>query len=450
MRIIYLLCVCVVLSACSVTGKKDKPELISAKNTPTQLSTADSTAKSDRQNTPRAQEDDLLQRIKNGFAFDPAQELTLNAEHVRFYENWNATHPTFLNNLFLHARPFLFYIVEEIDRRGLPMELALLPAVESAYRARAVSKSKAAGLWQFIPSTGRFFKLEQSWWYDARLDVVLATNAAFDYLEELNKQFEGDWFLALAAYNGGRGTLTKAINRNKRKGLPANYAALRLRSETARYVPKMIALKNIINDPQRFNVVLPTITNTQYFSVIPIERQLDLNKFASELGVDFNEFRTLNAGFKRWASPPQGSYRIIVPSAKAEKAYSLIANQPSNRVITNSRHTVVKGESLYSISKKYGTTVNAIKHSNRLKGAYLSIGQQLLIPVGDANTTSQAPSSRQLTANEPNSTQHRVAQGETLWSIAQRYQVSINNLRSWNNLLPTDALQINQLLTILR
>ena len=324
---------------------------------------------------------DLITRIRTGFRLPE-----LRSKDIKQYERWSSKHPTYLSNLLNRAEPFLFYILEELDKRGMPTEIALLPAIESAFKPNAISKSKAGGLWQFIPSTGKYFGLRQDWWYDGRRDVIASTTAALDYLTILNKQFDGDWFLTLAAYNAGPGTLEKAIKSNQRRGLGTDYNQLKLRSETRRYIPKLIALKNIINNPGKFGVTLPNMPNTQYFRTVYLPNQIDLDEFTSRLALDIDEFKHLNAGHLRSATSPDGPHRVLVP----------LDSTPDLAVIIENLNT--------------------------------------------SDLVAQAKQGNQLN--------HRVIAGDTLWSIARRYSVQITELLNWNDLSNHEVLNLGQILKV--
>lgn len=382
---------------------------------------------------------DILERIRRGFRFPD-----LRSEYVADYERWDASHPTYLKNLFVRAEPFLYYIVDEIDKRGLPMELALLPAIESAYKPNAVSRSRAAGLWQFIPSTGRGFGLRQDWWYDGRRDVIASTQAALDYLSQLNTMFDGDWFLTLAAYNAGPGTVSRAIKTNQRKGKSARYTDLNLRSETRRYVPKLIALKNILNNPSKYDFDLPKLGNVMHFEVIELSGQTDIHSFAKHANIDHQTLKHLNPGYKRWTTPPKGPHRLLVPVnnyVAAQAAKKIAASLPQ---IEYRNHVIQRGENLGAIARRYGVTVNALQTSNNIKGTNIRAGRNLMIPIRGNGSQNAS------TSNESGQSKlvHRVQRGDTLWSIARRYQVKLQELVSWNNISTNQILKLNQALVV--
>lgn len=399
-------------------------------------------------------EQDLFARMRKGFRLPD-----MESKYIRQQERWSTQHPTYMKDLFKRAEPFLYYIVDEVEKRGLPMELALLPAVESAFKSNAISRSSAAGLWQFIPSTGKHYGLRQDYWYDGRRDLIASTEAALTYLTELNAMFYGDWFLTLAAYNAGQGTVLKAIDKNKRANRPTDYQSLNLRLETERYVPKLLALKNLVQDPERYHVSLPLIPNKQNIATIDIPGQIDLKQFAQDSGIDYASLKNLNSAQKRWATSPRGPHRVIVPLRDRYRAQTVsqqLANSPS---IKYRQHRIKRGESLSGIADQYGVTVSAIKTSNRLKNNNIRAGRDLVIPVRGlperaVSQTNASGSSGSVATSFNTNTQesrkviHRVKKGDTLWSIAKRYQVKLQELMSWNKLSSSQILSLNQQLLV--
>lgn len=387
---------------------------------------------------------DLLSRMRQGFELP-----NLESKYIAQQEHWNSTHNTYLKGLFNRATPFLYHIIEELDRRNLPMELALLPAIESAYKPEAMSRSRAGGLWQFIPSTGRSFGLRQDWWYDGRRDALASTKAALDYLTSLNKMFDGDWFLTLAAYNAGPGTVSRAIRANKKKRKGTRYQDLNLRLETRRYVPKLIALKNIVNNPAKYKVTLPHIASRPYFKVVELNGQIDLKKFAQDAGIDQRDLRHLNAGFKRWATSPDGPHRLLIPlnaDGNVDHAELAISQAPA---INFENHLIAQGDSLGGIARKYGVSVSAIQKSNGLHNTRIRAGKNLLIPVRGTPLTRASNTSATYQSSSAEAITHTVRRGDTLWSIARRYKVQIKNLLTWNNLSVNQVLSLNQVIKVI-
>ncbi|MFZ9813099.1 MAG: transglycosylase SLT domain-containing protein, partial [Burkholderiaceae bacterium] len=252
--------------------------------------------------------DNLLERIRAGFAMPELPSSLVNRYTKRFVSN-----PEYLNRVFDRGGRYLHHIVEEIEARGLPTELALLPVVESAFNPQATSRAKAAGLWQFIPSTGRVFNLSQNWWMDERRDVIESTRAALEYLEKIYELQGNDWFLALASYNWGEGAVGRAIKRNKDAGRATDYLSLKMPRETAHYVPQLIALRNILRDPESFGVELPFVDNKPYFAVIDKSQSIDL-KLAAELAeLPLEEFQALNPHLRRPVITVSRTNRVVLP-----------------------------------------------------------------------------------------------------------------------------------------
>jgi len=391
-------------------------------------------------------EQDLLARMRNGFRLPD-----IDSKYVRQQERWSAEHPTYIRDLFARAEPFLYYIVDEIEKRGLPMELALLPAVESAYKTNAVSRSKAAGLWQFIPSTGRHFGLRQDYWYDGRRDLITATDAALTYLTQLNGQFDGDWFITLAAYNAGQGTIRRAIKKNKRANRPTDYQSLKLRLETQRYVPKLIALKNLVENPEHYGVELPNIANKQTITTIDLPGQIDLKQFAQNANINYANLKNLNGAHKRWATSPNGPHRLIVRLRDLHRAKTAGQQMAGAPKIKYRQHPIKQGESLSTIARQYGVTVGAIKTSNNMKNNNIRAGRNLVIPVRglpDSQAIATKPTNKNTIGSASKKVIHRVKKGDTLWSIARRYQVKLQELISWNQLSRTQILSLNQQLLV--
>ncbi|MDP1633704.1 MAG: transglycosylase SLT domain-containing protein, partial [Gallionellaceae bacterium] len=242
---------------------------------------------------PEPAAEDLWQRIRDGYAMKE-----LDSKLIKRHEKWYASHPDYVLRMTERGRRYLHYIVEEVERRGMPMEIALLPMIESAFNPGAYSVASASGIWQFIPSTGKHFGIEQNWWYDGRRDIIGATNGALDYLEKLHKQF-GDWELALAAYNWGENAVARAQARNRSLRKPTDYSHLKMPRETQNYVPKLMAIKNIVADPARFGLILSDIADEPYFEAVATSRHIDVKVAAELADIPMDEFLALNPGHNR-------------------------------------------------------------------------------------------------------------------------------------------------------
>ena len=318
----------------------------------------------------------LFDRIIAGYKIDVIE----NAK-VKKYRKFYLDNTDYVELILERSRPYLFFIVEEIEKRGLPMELALLPAIERAYLTNETSSSNAAGLWQFIPTTGRYFGLKQNWWSDQRRDVILSTQSALDYLKELNFEFEGDWHLSIAAYNGGRGNIANAIKHNKKKGLQSDYFSLKLSKETSNYVPKFLALVDVIKNAHLYNINIPEIPNFPYFTLIKTPGQIDMTQLVNNTAVNKDIFYQLNAGFKRSESSPEGPHRLIIPVNSSKKVQAYLASQPKKPRIQWRNHKLKKGDTLYGLAREYKVSIRAIKTINNMKSSLLRAGRTILIPL---------------------------------------------------------------------
>ncbi len=386
---------------------------------------------------------DMWSYLRNGF-----QLPELDNKYVRQFEKAYAHQPRLLSGMLKRARRYLPYITEQVHKRGLPLEIALLPAVESAFKHDAYSKSHAAGLWQFIPATGKRYGLKQTFWYDGRRDVITSTRAALDYLEFLAQEFDGDWFLALSGYNAGENRIHRIRRDNKRRNRSIGYNHLKMSGETRRYVPKLIALRNIIRNPDKYGVKLPPMPKAPYFVEIEAGFQLDLGVVAALADVPEKEIHALNPGLRRWATEPGSSHRVLIPTAAhAQFIAGLQALAPGNRAIWT-RHEVTKGDVLGSISSRYNVSIDAIRRANKLKSDLIKIGQNLLIPGSTVLEEQVAAFATDSPVSNPVVVKYRVSEGDTLWNIARRYAVDVSDLANWNNLQMSDILRLEQHLTI--
>ena len=395
-----------------------------------------------------APELDLWDRIRAGFAMDE-----VDSGLVLRHEAWYLNRPEYVDRMIARSRRYLYHIVEEVDRRGMPMEVALLPMIESAYNPVAYSRARAAGMWQFIPSTGRKYGLQQTWWYDGRRDVLAATRAALDYLQFLHQMF-GDWQLALAAYNCGEGNVQRAIEKNRRRGKPTDYLSLPLPRETRNYLPKLQAVKNIVANPQLFKIGLEPLPNRPYFAVVTAPPHIDVVMAAKLAGVPEEEFRYLNPGHQRPVITPVANRQLLVPADKVDEFH---ANLESNDqpLVTWQTYQLKKGEKLDAVARKFDISLERLKEVNGLSGRKrVRPGQMLLVPMerDDAETNlDETYLSAEFKApidDYHKRTVYRVKSGDTLRSIARRYGTSVKKLRDWNALLPGNNVRVGQRLTI--
>jgi len=390
-------------------------------------------------------------RLRDGFQISTDVSQTSLQTEI----NWFANHPEYMQRVMQRADPFLYYILEEAEKRHLPTELVLLPIVESAYQPFAYSHGRAAGIWQFIPSTGRLYGLKQNWWYDGRRDIYASTQAALNYLENLNKLFKGDWMLALAAYNSGSGTVQRAVKRNKRLKRPTDFWHLKLPKETRAYVPKLLALKEIISNPEKYSVSLRCIPNAPGFKQVKTTAQIDLALAAELADVDLETLYNYNPAFNRWATDPDGPHTLLLPTNSAEIFEKNYSSLPTDKHLRWSRHKIKAGETLSHIALKYNTTVQHLKKVNHIRGNSIRQGKYLVIPVSSKNKSSYALSSTQrlkATQNRKrgNSTRitHIVQNGESFWEIARKYNVNMHKLAKWNGMAIKDPLKKGQKLVV--
>jgi membrane-bound lytic murein transglycosylase D len=335
----------------------------------------------------------------------------------------------------------MYYVITEVEARGMPLEFALLPVVESAYEPFAYSVSRASGLWQFIPGTGVRFGLKQDWWYDGRRDVLESTRAALDYLQALHDQFDGDWLLAIAAYNVGENTVQRELDYNRDHGKPADFWHLRLPEETRAYVPKLLALKRLMAEPERYGLSISPIPNVPYFAVIDTGSQIDLKTAATLAGISYEDLVALNPGYNRWATDPDGPHRLLLPIDNADDFEAGLSTLDPEERVRFASHEVTRGDTMAGLVKEYGSSAVAIAKLNDLKGGKLVPGQTLKIPMisGDASEKVLLAASR---VDRPETDRGRrgrqvvyhVRAGETLNSIASSHGIPVSMLEQLNNL----------------
>ncbi|MSQ89122.1 MAG: LysM peptidoglycan-binding domain-containing protein [Betaproteobacteria bacterium] len=379
-------------------------------------------------------QDDLWLRIRDGFSM-PDLAGSLVAEKTA----WYVTRPEYLKRVFERSRKYLFHIVEEIEKRGLPTELALLPMVESSFNPMAYSRAHASGLWQFIPGTGKRYELTQNWWYDGRRDIVASTAAALDYLTDIYKM-HGDWHLALASYNWGENAVARALEKNRAARLPLDYSSLSMPLETRHYVPKLQALKNIIANPALFGIELEPIPNQIYFTSVTKTRDIDVRLAAKLAEMSVEEFIALNPGFSRPVIRAQLTPRIVLPADRVAIFHENLSKYDDKSLVSWQTYQPKKGDTLEAIAKKFGVDLAELKEVNGIGRQARAMPALMVVPMasslGRARDRGRLPImyAPPIAVSGLRKFTHTVKAGETLPGIAQRYSVSVENLRRWNKI----------------
>jgi membrane-bound lytic murein transglycosylase D len=377
--------------------------------------------------------DDVWQRVRDGFSMPNLENSVVNEKMA-----WYAARPEYLKRMFERGRLYLYHIVEEIEKRGMPTELALLPMVESSFNPMAYSRAHASGLWQFIPGTGKRYDLAQNWWYDARRDIVASTEAALEYLKDVY-EMHGDWHLALASYNWGEHAVARALERNRAAGLPLDFSSLAMPLETRHYVPKLQALKNIIANPAPFGIELEPIPNEPYFGTVAKTRDIDLRLAAKLAEMSLEEFVALNPGFNRPLIRAAVSPRIVLPADRIELFRANLLKHDAKTLVSWRTYQPRAGEKLEAIARKFGISQARLREVNGIGPRIRSLPALLVVPANGAADLARlpimyAPPIPAAAAGRParRSVVHAVKPGETLASIAARYGVSVEELRRWN------------------
>ena len=392
----------------------------------------------------------LWNHLRMGFVLDSGMDQQRTQNELE----WYSSHQDYLGRVMDRAEPFLYYILLEAEKRKLPGELVLLPIVESAFQPFAYSHGRAAGLWQFIPSTGKMYGLKQDWWYDGRRDIHASTQAALDYLENLGKEFNGNWLHALAAYNAGSGNVRRAIRENERKGKPTDFWHLPLPRETQAYVPKLLALKEIITRPELYEVSLHCIPYAPGFRVVDAGSQIDLALVAELADIDTETLYMYNPAFNRWTTPPDGPHQLILPAEAAITFEANLVALPDDQRLTWKRHLIRNGETLSEIAVKYHTTAAQLRKVNKIRGNNIRAGKHLLIPIASRERSAYSLSASQRLQNTQNTSRgdnkltHTVKPGESFWEISRAYNVNMHALAKWNGMAVRDPLRDGQELVI--
>ena len=393
--------------------------------------------------TPPAQYADLFDRMRAGFKLDDGEERRAIDQQL----HWYANNPDYLQRAFGRADLYLYHIVNELEARGMPLELALLPVVESAFEPYAYSRASASGLWQFIPGTGSRYGLRQDWWYDGRRDIVESTRAALDYLQSLHDEFNGDWLLAIAAYNCGEIIVERSVAMNRAAGRPIDFWDLWLPKETRAYVPKLLAMGRLVRDPAAYGLEITPIANQPYFARVATGGQVSLKVAAEIAGITPEELYELNPAFHRWATDPVGPYYLLLPVDAAEVFTQNIAQLTADQLLGVTRYAVKHGDSVASVAAQFHTTTNVIRELNDLPEGRLTVGDEVRVPSADT----QLPAKVLLAAARVDGHVRGrrphvqvVRRGDTLWSIARRNGMDVNTLAVLNGMQPGDALRAGQ------
>lgn len=392
-------------------------------------------------------ESNLWSRIQTGYEMP-----NIVSPYTAKYEDLYAARPDYVAQMMSRSQKYLFYVVEEVENRGMPMEIALLPMIESAYNPKAISRSKAVGIWQFMPATGKHFGLKQNWWADHRRDVIASTNAALSYLEKLHGMF-GSWDLALAAYNAGEGTVGRAIKQNQKVGLGTDYQSLTLPLETMHYVPKLQAIKNIVTNPQQYGLNIESIPNTPYFAKVDAPSQIDAKLAATLAEISNKEFALLNPRFNRpLVASRSSSHQLLLPVNAVERFQNNLNNH--NQSLTSWKvYSAKRGENINSIAKKFKIRSSKLRKINSLpKDKKLSKTFHLLVPKGKTKSNkiniSKLVNQKTITKRKKaKRVTHKIRRGETLSALAKRYGTNTRTLMKINRLKST-KLKIGQIIRV--
>jgi membrane-bound lytic murein transglycosylase D len=387
---------------------------------------------------------DLWERIRRGFAMPD-----LAVDQVQDRERWYADRPDYIQRMTARSSKYLFHIVEELEQRNMPTELALLPFIESAFNPQAVSSARASGMWQFMPRTGKHFDLKQNAFRDDRRDVLASTRAALDYLQRLHGMF-GDWHLALAAYNWGEGNVGKALARNKRLGEPLNYTELRMPAETRMYVPKLQAMKNLVANPDGLGVTLPTIPNHPYFQTVPLPRDADVAVIAKLAEVSMDDFKALNPSAHRPVMLASGTPHILLPWDNAE-IFQRNLESHNGQLASWTAWVAPKNMKVADAAKRVGMSEEELRTVNKIPPRMLiKAGSALLVPRSishQKDVSEKLADNGQLNLAPEQVLRKQVVKarkGDTMASVAKRYKVSVDQLADWNKLALNSSLKPGQ------
>lgn len=429
---------CQTLPETEPSNKKSKPALINQQL----LTKSDDTLVIETATT-----ENLWDAVVSGYGLPTVEQSRLQ-NHLRWYSN----NQQYLDRVVTQGEPYLHYIKKELKKNDLPLEFILLPIIESAYNPLANSSARAAGIWQFIPGTGRAFGLTQNHWFDGRRDLVASTDAAITYLKRLNKMFDGDWLLAIAAYNAGEGTVSRAVKRNKQAKKPTDFWSLQLPKQTTAYVPQLLALAEVIKNPSKYDVEIKSIANQPYFAQVKVNKPIDIAVAARMADMDPHHLRRLNAGHIQWVANTKGSYRILVPLDNVENFKDILSDVPSVKPITiGGNYTVKAGDTLGAIAKRHGTSVSEIQRANRLNTTLVKVGQKLAMPGQETIASTlgaEVDKSLNVNTSRIQTTEYKVKSGDSLWTIAKNHKISLAALLELNNLSTKSKIKPGQTLIV--
>jgi membrane-bound lytic murein transglycosylase D len=397
------------------------------------------------------QYDNVWARLVSDFRLPKCDEHEISLT----WANWYADHGEYMARVMKRAQPWIYFIAEELEARDMPGELALLPIVESAYDPFAYSSGRALGTWQFIASTGKHYGLRQDWWYEGRRDVWSSTHAALDYLEHLSKRFDGDWLLALAGYNSGEYRVEREVKKNLKNGKPADFWNIRLPRETKGYVPKLLGLTCLFQNPDDYGFEFPKAPNKPVIALVDMEAQSDLVLISQFSEVSIDVLFSLNPGFSRWATSPSGPWHIVLPIEGAKKLRQHLQSDSTPTLMKWDQVLVENGDTLSTLAARHHVPVSVLRSTNNLKGDIIRVGQKLRLPrdeqllvdplyVAAANELQKLQSG--LIASERIT--HKVRPGESLSVIARRYKVSVKELQAWNNISDPRKLRAGKTLAV--
>ena len=374
---------------------------------------------------------DIWERIRRELTIKiPNDQIAATSIYrERLYKNQSA-----VNRISKSGQRYLFHTLSRAQELDLPVELALLPFVESEFDPYAKSVDGATGIWQFMPATGKEWGLKSNWWYDGKKDVLASTEAALKFLSYLHQKFDEDWLLAMAAYNTGPTRVNRAIKKNKTQDKGIRFWDLDLPKETTAYVPKLLVLCELINNPKSFEVNLPSIANRPYFQRVKIPGQLDLMQAADLAGLKPETIYELNPGFNQWATDPSGPHYLLLPIGVSDRFITQLESLDENDLVRWDRYKIRRGDSLSRIASRYKIEVAVLKEINGMNDDLIIAGKEIMVPRGSAWADKQSPR-EQL---------YIVLKGDTLWNISRKFKVSIEDLVLWNELNLEKPLQINQ------